>query len=293
MEKLLSNYLSYMRIEKYASPLSLSTYRSHLEKFIEYLKTCGIEDLKCCSISTIREYVYTTKDSHNLSTNSVRLLISVLKSFFNFLADEELIDANPTRKIKLPKRVAPVPRSIEKFEIEKILNAIINSPSRCRRNQIRDRLIISMLYYTGIRKSELLALNWNDIDLGKSMLTVRSGKGRKFRQIPIHPKVGTLLDLYLQQRLPLTDYALFVGERGKRLNKNSFTNILKMYLALCGLDNKSYSPHCFRHSFASHLVEGGVDVFTVQKLMGHSSLDSTKIYISCSPQKMANAVECL
>ena len=282
-----------MRIEKYCSPLSISSYRRHLEKFIDHLKQCGIDNFKNCSISIIREYVYTTRDSHNLSVNSVRLLISVLKSFYNYLDDEELISVNPTRKIKLPKRVAPVPRAIHKFEIEKILNAINYSPQRCRKNNIRDQLIISLLYFSGVRKSELLALNWDDIDFNRSAITIGSGKGRKFRQIPIHPKVKTLLNLYLEQRLPLIDYALFVGEQGKRLNKNSFANILKMFLVLSSLDKKGYSAHSFRHSFASHLVEGGIDVFTVQELMGHSCLDSTRVYVNCSRQKMINAVECL
>ena len=282
-----------MRIEKYASPHTLYCYRYHLEKFINYLKQYGIDSFDHCTLSVIREYVYTSKDSRNLSPNSVRLLISVLKSFFNYLSDENLISSNPTRKIKLPKKVASVPKAIAKFEIEKILNAINISPHRCQKNQIRDKLIISMLYYTGIRKSELLALNWNDINLEKSVLTIRSGKGRKYRTIPIHPKLQKLLDMYLSQRLPLTNYALFVGEQGKQLSKNSFDNILKMYLKLSGLDSKGFSAHCFRHSFATHLVESGVDIFTVQELLGHASLDSTKIYISFSRQKMTSAVECL
>ena len=282
-----------MRIEKYASPHSLYSYRYHLEKFINYIKQCGIDSFDQCTLSIIRKYVYSYKDSRNLSANSVRLIISVLKSFFNYLSDENLISSNPTRKIKLPKKVAPVPKAIAKFEIERILNAINISPLRCQKNQIRDRLIISMLYYTGIRKSELLALNWNDIDLSKSVLTIRSGKGRKYRTIPIHPKLQSLLDLYLEQRLPLKNYALFIGEQGKRLSRNSFANILTMYLKLSGLDLKGFSAHSFRHSFATHLVESGVDIFTVQELLGHASLDSTKIYISFSHQKMTSAVQCL
>ena len=282
-----------MRIEKYASPHSLYAYRYHLEKFINYLRQCGIDSFENCSLSVIREYVYTYKDSHNLSINSVRLIISILKSFFNYLSDENLITSNPTKKIKLPKKVSSAPKAIAKFEIERILCAINISPLRCRKNQIRDQLIISMLYYTGIRKSELLALNWNDVDLAKSVLTIRSGKGRKYRQIPLHPKLQKLLDLYIEQRLPLENYALFIGEQGKRLSRNSFANILTMYLKLSGLDLKGFSAHSFRHSFATHLVESGVDIFTVQELLGHASLDSTKIYISFSHQKMISAVECL
>jgi integrase/recombinase XerD len=293
MKNTLSNYLNYFHIEKYASPLSIYSYRLELEKFISYLQSNNINNFSSCTISSVREYIYYSKDSRDLSTNSVGRLIAVLKSFFNYLFEEDLITQNPTRKIHLPKKISPIPKVISKFEVDMILAAIKHSPIRCRRNYLRDKLVISMLYYTGIRRSELLSLNWNDINLGKSTLAVRSGKGRKDRIIPIHPKLLQSLDLYLAQRLPMDNYALFIGEQGKRLSKASFSNILKMYLGLSGLNSKKYTAHSFRHSFASSLVEAGVDIFTVQKLMGHSSLDATRIYISVSTRNLASAVQCL
>ncbi len=293
MENTLSNYLNYLRIEKYASPLSIYSYRLQLEKFISYLRSNNIDNFSICTTSSIREYIYHSKDTRNLSTNSVCHLIAILKSFFNYLFEEDLIIQNPTRKIHLPKKVSPIPKVISKFEINMILAAMKHSPSRCRRNYLRDKLIIHTLYYTGIRRNELLNLNWDDLNLDKSSMIIRSGKGRKDRIIPIHPKLLQSLDLYLAQRLPLVNYALFIGEQGKRLSKASFSNMLKLYLGLSGLKPKGYSAHSFRHSFATRMVEAGVDIFTVQKLLGHSSLDATKIYISVSTRNLASAVQCL
>ena len=293
MEKILSNYLNYLRIEKYASPLSIYSYRLELEKFIYYLESNNTYEFSLCTTSIVREYIYHSKDTRNLSVSSVGWLIAVIKSFFNYLYEEDLITQNPTRKIHLPKKISSIPKVISKFEINMIFSAIKHSPSRCQRNYLRDKLIISMLCYTGIRRSELLALDWNDINLGKSTLTIRSGKGRKDRIIPIHPKLLKSLDLYLALRLPICNYALFIGEQGRRLSKASFVNMLKMYIRLAGLQSKGYTAHSFRHSFATRLVESGVDIFTVQKLLGHGSLDATKIYISVSVQNLAFAVECL
>ncbi len=293
MKNTLSNYLNYLRIEKYVSPITLYSYRLELEKFISYLQSNNISDFSSLTTSNVREYIYHSKDTRNLSITSVGWLIAVIKSFFNYLYEEDLITQNPTRKIHLPKKVSPIPKVISKFEVNMMLAVMKHSPSRCQRNYIRDKLIISTLYYTGIRRSELLALDWNDLNLNKHILTVRSGKGRKDRIIPIHPKLSKSLDLYLTQRLPLENYALFIGEQGKRLSKASFSNILKMYLTLAGLKKKGFTAHSFRHSFATRLVELGTDIFTVQKLLGHSSLDATKIYISLSPQKLASAVQYL
>jgi len=293
MNRKLSNYLNYLRIEKYASPLTIYAYRLELEKFITHLKSNNTSTFSTCTMSSIREYIYYSRDLRDLSSNSIGRLIAILKSFFNFLHEEDIILKNPTRKIHLPKKVSPLPKVISKIEVDMILASMKHSPARCRRNYFRDRLIIHTLYYTGVRRSELLSLDWSDLDLGKSTLAIRFGKGRKNRIIPIHQKLAESLDLYLAQRLPLENYALFIGEQGKRLSKATFSNILKMYFKLSGLRSKGYTAHCFRHSFASKLVEAGVDIFSVQKLMGHSSLDVTRIYINISTRNLASAVQCL
>ena len=180
---------------------------------------------------------------------------------------------------------------MSKHEVDLIIHSVCFAPLRYRKNAVRDRLILSLLYYTGIRRNELLNLNWTDINLSKSNMIIRSGKGNKDRFIPIHKNVSRLLDKYLEERLPIETEALISGSRGKRMCVGSFVNLLNMYLLISGLKKKGYSAHSFRHSFATHLVESGVDIFKVQSLLGHASLDTTRVYINFNSTQMAKAVE--
>ncbi len=289
MRDYITNYLTYLRIEKNSSLLTIYTYNLELEKFSFYLNIQNINTFNLTT-SQIRSYIYKIKEVRKLSPTSICKIIAILKSFFNYLMGENLIPSNPTLKIKIPKKVKPIPNIISKYEINRIIDSIKFAPYRCRKNYARDKLIVSMLYYTGIRRSELLNLNWDDLNLEKSTLIIRSGKGGKDRIIPIHPKIQELLDQYLNIRLPLKNRSLFIGENGKRLNKNNFSNLVKMYLKIAGLENKGYTAHSFRHSFATNLIEAGVDIFKVQKLLGHSSLDSTQIYVTFNSNQIAKAI---
>jgi len=293
MKMYINNFLSYQKVEKLSSTLTINDYRKELEKFIDYMDKNNITNIHQITTSIIRQYFYFIKDKRNLGQSSISKIIAIIKSFFNFLETEEIILKNPTRVIKVPKKISRAPEVISKYEIDLLLNSIKFSPARQRKNYIRDNLIISILYYTGIRKSELLSLNWNDINLGKNILTVKSGKGKKDRIIPLHKNVTEFLDKYLTLRLPLKCNALFIGENGKRLCKCSFNNILKTYLKIAGLANKGYSAHSFRHSFATQLIENGVDIFKVQKLLGHASLDATKVYINFHNTNLIKAISTL
>ena len=255
MRDLLTNYLTYMRIEKNASPLTTYSYRLELDKFCQYLIMCKIYDPAIITTSLVRKYLFTAKDTRNICSSSLFKIINILKSFFRYLSEEDIIIDNPTKKIKVPRKPLRIPTIISKYEIDKILGSIKFAPRRCNKNSVRDKLILSMLYYTGIRRSELLALDWDDLNLEKSTILIRHGKGNKDRIIPIHPDLNVLIDCYLDLRLPLKDKALFIGESGGRLCKCSFSNLLKMYLELSGLKDKGYSAHSFRHSFATHLIE--------------------------------------
>jgi len=290
MKDYITSFLDYFRIEKFASPLSIYQYRSELDKFNNYISCSSTFDTLNITTSLIRNYIYSAKEKRNLSNTSICKLIAILKSFFNFLEEEEIIAKNPTRKIKTPKKNKSYPRVISRHEIDRIIDSIKFAPLRCRKNYIRDRLIISMLYYTGIRRSELLNLNWENLNLDNSSIIIRSGKGRKDRIMPLHPILKELIEDYLTLRLPLKDNTMFVGEAGRRLSKCSFSNLIKMYVQISGLSHKGYTAHSFRHSFATHLIEKGVDIFKVQTLLGHSSLDSTRIYINFNSSQIAKAV---
>ncbi len=279
-----------MRFEKNASPITISIYRSELERLSGFLDVIGISNPSDITISILREYLYKAQELRKLAPSSLGRNIAILKSFFGYLYEEDIIANNPAKKLRGPRAPSTIPKVIPKHDIRRIIDSVRFAPSGRFKNRLRDKLILSVLYYTGIRKSELLGLSWDDLDLEKSTLLVRSGKGYKDRIIPIHPKVLKLLDQYLMLRLPLRDRALFIGNRGKKLTKGSFTNILYRYLRLSGLENRGYSAHTFRHSFATHLVEAGVDIFKIQKLLGHSSLDTTKIYISFSHKSVSDSV---
>ncbi len=279
MQGLLQRYIMYLKIERNASPLTLSSYRPELEKFLLYLLKNNIEEITDVTVSRIREYIYMIKEERKLSSVSLCTKIATLKSFFNFLQSDGIINENPANRIKLPRKEKPIPKVVSEADFKLLISCVKFSPNRCKKNYIRDMLIFHMLYYCGLRKGELLALDWDDIDLKKDEMIIRNSKNKSGRIIPIHPVVKGLLDTYLVQRLPLNNRALLIGEIGNRLCKSSFTNMLNTYLKISGLKKKGYSAHSLRHSFATRLIEKNVNMFLVQRLLGHKSLDATKVYV--------------
>jgi len=290
MKGLLPRYMTYLRIERNSSPHTLANYRLELEKFLLYLLANNIEEIGSVTVSWIREYIYKIKEERNLSNVSLYSKIAILKSFFNFLQSDGIISSNPATIIKLPRKEKSIPKAVSEDDFKRLISCIKFSPNRCRKHYIRDMLIFHILYYCGLRKGELLSLDWDDIDLGKDFLTVRSSKNKTGRILPIHPKVKELLDAYLSQRLPLEDRALIVGERGRRMCMSAFTYMMNTYLKISGLKKKGYTTHSLRHSFATRLIEKNVNLFLVQRLLGHKSLDATKVYVHFDRENIREAV---
>lgn len=279
-----------MKTQKNAAVLTINSYQRELQRLLCFLQNNCIYSTSDIKLPDLRNYVQHSQESRNLSPGSVRMIVAILKSFFRYLHEEGKIDNNAARKLGAPKKNSNPPNAMEKHEIDRVLASIKFAPKRCRRNYVRDKLIISTLYYAGLRRSELLKLNWDDLNLEKSYMIIRNSKGGKTRLVPIHPNLTELLDQYLDLRLPLKCNALFIGEQGKRLTKASFTNLIRMFFKIAGLSKKKYTAHSFRHSFATQLVEAGVDIFKVQKLLGHSSLESTRVYVNFSPKAIENAI---
>lgn len=286
----ITKFLSYLSIERSCSASTIYDYNKEITRLTSYFDKNNIS-LDTVITSNIREYIYTAKQIRNLSQVSVSKIIAITKSYFNWLENEEIIGKNPSRKIKSLKKVNRIPKVITKTEFEIMLKALDFMPGRIAKNKIRDKLIISTLYYSGLRRAELLALSWDDLNLEKNIIIIRKGKGNKDRIIPLHREVTALLDVYLTQRLPLKNNALFTGAQGDRLCINSLVSVIKSVLAASGLENKGYSVHSFRHSFASNLVMSGADLVNVQRLLGHESLDTTKIYIHFNNSQLAKVIE--
>jgi integrase len=147
-----------------------------------------------------------------------------------------------------------------------------------------------MFSYTGLRRTELTDLNWNDINLGNKYLIVRKSKNKNQRIIPLHDRVIELLDLYLNQRLPLKNNALFIGRTGERINHNSLNNLFGRYIKIAGLSGKGYTIHTLRHTFATRLLNKDVSLVNIMNLMGHRSLESTQIYLHVTGKELVESI---
>lgn len=147
-----------MKIEKMASPVTIYSYRVELKKFFDFLSSENISDLNLISTRTVRQYFYQSKENRDLCQSSVSKIIATVKSFFNYLEEDSIVK-NPTRKIKIPKKKNKIPTVMSKYEVDLIIRSVDFAPCRCRKNNTRDKLILSLLYYTGIRRSELLNLD--------------------------------------------------------------------------------------------------------------------------------------
>ena len=158
MRRLISDYLYFMRFEKNASPITISIYRSELERLSGFLDIKGISDPYKISVSTLREFIYKAREIRKLAPNSLRRNIAILKSYFGYLCEEDIITKNPTKRLKAPKASRSIPKVMPKHEVGRIISSVSSAPVGRFKNRLRDKLLLSVLYYTGLRKSELLNL---------------------------------------------------------------------------------------------------------------------------------------
>ncbi len=288
MEILLKRFLLYLRAEKNFSPHSLRSYQNDLQQFFHFLKR------KRCSLSDVDRLLvrlYLAELSQKNSRNSVIRKISALRSFFKYLFREGIITINPLVYLSVPKKEKSLPHYLEEKEMLKLLESIPLSNFY----SLRDRAILETLYSTGVRIAELVNLNIEDIDFFSGMLKVL-GKGARERIIPIGEKALGILRRYLTKRDELRaqssklraksselsrEHSLFVNRYGKRLSARFIRKLINKYIKKITLEKK-VSPHVFRHSFATHLLNAGCDLRAVQEMLGHASLKTTQIYTHVS-----------
>ncbi|MGM0366718.1 MAG: tyrosine-type recombinase/integrase [Actinomycetota bacterium] len=295
MERQVNGFLKYLAIEKSSSQNTIIKYRADLNRLQIYLREkLNIENPGSVTISHLRQYIEFTKDKYNLSPTTIANKIAVIKSFFKYLYEQGAIAFNPAGRLRMPRRHKKIPRFLNDIELDKLLSAPDRiKESRCKKFIIRDKLILSLFAYSGLRKSELLNLDWDDINLGAKYLVVRNGKNKTDCLIPLHDKLYNLLEEYLSQRLPLNCSALIIGEQGKRLAKNSLNFLFKKYIKLSGLSSKKYTIHTLRHTFATRLLNKNVSLIKIKDLLGHRSVESTEIYLHATKKDLADSVNLL
>ena len=278
-------YLAYLQYEKKLSPNTIKSYLFDLNYFIDFiLSNYKIQNLNNIKKKHIKEYInsLTTYTYNNIvfekQNSSINRAISSVKSYFKYLTNNDFISNDPTKDIILPKNNKKLPTILTVEEINKILEVTTSN----KKNNIRDRAIISVLYSCGIRVSELINLNLTNLFFDEEIIKV-FGKGNKERMVPVGLIAKKDLEYYINKIRP--EYArkrnskgvLFLSNRGLPISRKTIWNIIKTITIRSGIE-KNVSPHTFRHSFATHLLEGGADLRAVQELLGHSNISTTQIY---------------
>lgn len=291
MKKYIELYAFFLKNEKNYSNYTIVSYRSDLIQFFNYLKLYRIlkdDKIEYVDRSVMRKYIVYLKKS-DYSARSISRKISTVRSFFKFCLREGIIKVNPTINLITPKINKKLPYFLYLQEVNKLIEA----PLKNTIFGIRDRAILELLYGTGIRVGELVNLNICNIDLYEKTIIV-FGKGSKERILPLgNPSIRAIQE-YLTSRnvfekkifVNKNDLkALFLNRLGGRLTTRSIRRIIIKYMKMAGL-NKKISPHVLRHSFATHLLEGGADLRSVQELLGHKSLSTTQIYTHITKERL-------
>ncbi|MCX8209956.1 MAG: site-specific tyrosine recombinase XerD [Lewinella sp.] len=273
-----NSFAAYLKLNRGYSDHTLSAYRSDVEKLPTYLKLREWEitptAIERFHLDAFIQYLAEL----GLATRSQARLISALKTFFGFLLDEKLVVHDPTELLKAPKMGRKIPEVLTYFEIRELLAQIDMSLD----HGLRDRALLETLYACGLRVSEATNLKLTNLYLSEGFIRV-TGKGNKERIVPIGGEAIRHLEIYLEyvrSGMPIKPEAeniVFLNRRGGSLSRISVFTAVKKYAAGAGIE-KNVSPHTFRHSFATHLIEGGADLRAVQEMLGHESILTTEIY---------------
>ena len=291
MNQYINYFLNYLQTEKDASPNTIHKYRADLTKLFGYLEISDINDI---NQNHLRDYLNHIRQTYNYASSSIANKINILHHFFKFLHNSGYISTNPAILIRPPRKINKLPKVFNEIELEKFLKAPdYNTDTRFKKYVLRDKLIFTMFAYTGLRRTELTNLDWDDINLGSKYLIVRKSKNKSQRIIPLHDRVMGLLDKYLSERLPLKNNALFIGRTNQRIHHNSLKNLFDRYIKISGLSGKGYTTHTIRHTFATRLLNKNVNLVNIKNLMGHRSLESTQIYLHVTGKELEESISML
>ncbi|HAH20078.1 MAG: tyrosine recombinase XerD [Omnitrophica WOR_2 bacterium GWF2_43_52] len=280
MDRYIEKYIRYLEIEKNASEHTILNYKKDLDEFKKFLGQTQVEN---SDYLTIRRFLGSLKEK-NLKSRSVARKLSCLRSFFRFLNREGFLKNDPTSAISSPKLEKHLPIFMTEDEVTKLVEA----PQSEEPAGLRDRAILETFYSTGIRISELVGLNLENIDFFSSVVKVM-GKGRKERIVPIGDRALRALRDYVEHR-KLQTSVVFLNKNGRRITARGVRLVLDKYIQRASLRD-NISPHTLRHSFATHLLNRGADLRSVQELLGHANLSTTQIYTHLTTEKLKSVYD--
>lgn len=281
----IDEFLNYCLIDKGLSKNTYLSYKNDLEKYKNYLNKQNINQIYDIKTSDIISYIeYIQKKEHDEISSVARKLTSI-KNYHAFLKKENIIDKNVAVGIKRPKLRKSIVKTLSTDDIDKLLDIKLNTPF-----DYRNKAMLELVYGTGLRVSELVSLTLNNLDFTNCIIRI-IGKGNKERIIPLGEYSMYYLSQYLSIRNQLLKKdnceAIFLNNHGQAITRQGFFKILKNLLREKGL-NEDASPHTLRHSFATHLLNGGADLRSIQEMLGHSDISTTKIYTHVSDNKVTN-----
>lgn len=286
--KIVQRYRQYLRLERSYTQNTLDAYERDLQKLLNYYSDMGI-DFRHVTLEQLDQFAGTLFDL-GIQPRSIARILSGVRSFYRFLLIEKEVDSDPTELLESPRIGKHLPDVLSLEEID----AIIGAADASKPEGIRDRAIIEMLYSCGLRVSEMCNLHMSELYMEEGYIRVR-GKGRKERLVPIGEEaIRRLREWFvvrqgIQAKPGEEDYVFISPARGRHLSRISVFVKIKAYAAAAGI-TKDISPHTFRHSFATHLLEGGANLRAIQAMLGHESIATTEIYMHIGQQHLREAI---
>lgn len=277
MRKFIDEYLAVLKLEKNLSDNSVKSYKSDLTRLLNFLVDKKISDYNEVDHHIISQFLQLLK-SNGLTGSSASRYLSSLRGFFSYLYTNNYIMKDPTERVSSAKVIRKLPEVLSLYEIEKILE----QPDTSDKLGLRDKAILELFYSSGLRVSELIELKISDLFLDDEVIRVL-GKGSKQRIVPVGSSAVKWLREYILKSRPLLEQRIrsknyiFLNLRGTKLSRMGVWKIVERYTKEAGI-KKEVHPHTFRHSFATHLLEGGADLRSVQEMLGHSDISTTQIY---------------
>ncbi|MEB6062959.1 site-specific tyrosine recombinase XerD [Enterococcus gallinarum] len=285
MKEQIIDYLHYLTIERGLSQNTRKSYERDLEQYLTFLTEQHIKDWQAVDRVLILSFLQQLQQSGKSSATIIRM-VSSLRRFHQFLRQERFTDHDPMQHIDSPKKQQKLPDTLSLSEVERL----IETPDTKEVLGIRDRAILEVMYATGLRVSELIGLQLKDLHLSMGLLQT-TGKGDKERIVPLGDLAIQWIETYLEEARPFLtrkhpeESHLFVNNHGKQLSRQGIWKNLKALVRKAGI-TKNVTPHTLRHSFATHLLENGADLHTVQELLGHADISTTQIYTHITKKRM-------
>jgi integrase/recombinase XerD len=277
-------YLNYLKIEKGLAPKTINAYAGDLDRFMAYLDQQAVTGLDGIDTPTILKYIIELRKSGRSARTRARHLVAI-RGFFGYLTKSNIVSSNPVKRVDLPKIGFKLPEVIDSKQVDELLEI----PDRQRAKGLRDAAMLELMYAAGLRVSELIHLEITAVNLEAGFVRVL-GKGSKERIVPIGRKAIDCIQDYLEQARPqllkaLVSRYLFVARGARPMTRQGFWKLFRRYALQAGLPSRA-TPHSLRHSFASHLLEGGADLRAVQVMLGHVDIATTQIYTHVAQKRL-------